>query len=232
MFDLITAALTELEEAFFAELEGLSEKLWVDLTTEFTNPMNYIFVPGSLAPPILINVPNAVVLNLLELPSRLSAIPARVLTKVAVQNIPLAPSLRNRVMTVQDAVRLVCYCMVDLPLETLLRPVPVEWTIAKWISGKWKFWKLITGAFSSGLWASVIGKVKLIVERLVSATITIAGTIVILMALKELARRLQSDVLREELLRAALPQDSGFQRVRGKRRVRSNRVRPGRDVPK
>jgi hypothetical protein len=173
--------------------------------------------------PIFSALPNTIVTTLLEIPSRLAAVPARVLLKVASARLPFPPELRHRVMTVQDAARLVAWSLVDLPLETVLRPIPAEWDAAKWVMGKWKLWEIATRAFPGiGAWLAIVGTVKDYVVRLAGATITCAGSIVLVLALLEFAKRLNDPKQRAAMFSAALPQDSLFVRVNERRRVRRN----------
>jgi hypothetical protein len=162
---------------------------------------------------------------LATLAARLSGIPAQVLVKVTVLRFPIPRKWHQRVIPLDDGIRLGITIMTTALLDTIQSPtLPFEMFIKRWGS-KIKLIKFIrTIPDFNPLEAAAILKSKVIqvVLRLVTTLLTIGLMLGVLAALILVAIRLNDPVQAGRIVPFALPQDAPRKTLKQSTRVRLN----------
>lgn len=237
------AAIQELERAIEDALkigETEWEKTWETFDREGTELINKMLqellrqggftddlpdlVPGQSVARLYLLVSEAVDL-LATLGSSLSGIPAQILVKLTVLRFPIPRKWHQRVVPLDDGIRLGVTLMTSALLDTIQSPtLPLETFIKRWV-GKVKLTRFLRSIpdFDPLEAAKILrGKVVEIVLRVLSALLTIGMILGVLSALILLAIRLNDPAQAARIVPFALPQDAPRKSVKGTTRARIN----------
>jgi len=159
------------------------------------------------------------------LATRLSGIPLQILVKVTVLRFPIPRKWHQRVIPLDDGIRLGITIMTTALLDTIQSPtLPFEMFIKRWV-GKVKMARFIrTIPDFDPLEAAKIlrSKVLEIVLRLLGALMTIGLVLGVLAALILVAIRLNDPTQAARIVPFALPQDAPRKTLKQSTRVRLN----------
>jgi len=226
--DALKIAETEWETAW-AEFDKGAAEILQRMQNEILRQAGFTddlpdFVPGQAIARMYLIVSDTVDL-VATLASRLSGLPAAILTKLTVLRFPIPRKWHQRVIPLDDGIRLGVTLMTTALLDTIQSPtLPLETFIKRWVS-KVKLTKFIrTIPDFDPLEAAKIlrGKVIEIVLRLLGTLLTIGMILGTLSALILLAIRLNDPVQAARIVPFALPQDAPRKSLKGTTRARIN----------
>lgn len=189
----------------------------------FLNPLNYLPIQGTAVPRILVELYSIPIREMQNAGQAFQTMAIDVLLATIAEVVQLPRELHHRVMALDDVCRLVLRTFSEMPLLALQSPAGQALQVVQQIDRSKSLVSRLAAIISFSIGRLLApGKLLLtVIKKLISATLRIAGAVLVLSSLWELALVMNDKAARELWLNKALSQTHPrrYEHVRIRRRL-------------